>query len=109
MGVLGAPQSRTQAIAPVTLDSLSKSAINALNTADLSTAQVAGLALGAIANLDAAQIDALSSQQAAIVKTALAPNSVVADVDKLETNGSLSYDSMLTILDDAATGGMTSS
>ena len=34
-------------------------------------------------------------------------NIVTQDVAKLEQNGSLSYNSMLTILDDAASGGMT--
>ena len=77
---------------------MSTTAIQGLTTAELGS--LTGSQLG---EFTAAQIAAMNAQQSAFL------NPVAADVARLESNGSLSFNSLLTILDDASVGGMTAS
>ena len=80
------------------LASISASAISGLTAADLNS-----LTSAQLATFTAAQIADMSAAQ----KAYLPASTVQGDVTRLESGGALSYASMVTLLDDAATGGMT--
>jgi hypothetical protein len=79
--------------------------------ASLATNAMAGLSLAQLRSLSPAQIETLSAAQLSALlpaQTALlqANNPVLADAARFEVNGSLSYSSLLQVLNDAAVGGM---
>ena len=83
------------------LAALSTTEVKALTSAQLSSltsAQIAGLTTG--------QISAMSSAQTAVVSQ-VSGSPVAVDVAHLASGGALSYSSLLSILNDAASGGMT--
>jgi len=79
--------------------------------ASLSTSAVTGISVADLAALTSAQLATFTSAQLANMTAAqrayLPVSTVQGDVTRLESGGALSYASMLTILDDAAAGGMT--
>ncbi len=80
----------------------------------MATAAVKGLTIGELQSLtptqaqgfSSAQFAALSSAQLAVV---MSHNSILIEAGSLEAGGALSYSSMLKLLDDAASGGMSAS
>ena len=84
------------------------------NVASLSTAAVKGLATAQIQSLTAEQASTLTSAQLSAMNASQlaaydATYSVMKDAQSLETNGSLSYQGALQVLEDAASGGMNAS
>lgn len=118
------------------INGLSKTNLDALNVSGLASSQVAGLTATTIGNLTAAQFTAAIAPNIASVSTSAVKGLTTAELDSLTTtqsgtisaaqlaamsstqndtvvmagqvtNGSLSYNGMLDILQREATGGMT--
>lgn len=90
-------QTEIQALSNNQINGLARFNLDALDVAQLSTSQIVGLTAATQAKLTSAQTALLTG----------ADNSVAVDVDRRESDGSLTYASMLAILQDAAAGGMT--
>lgn len=89
-------------------------AVVAPNIASLSAAAVKGVTTAQIQSLTAQQASALTSAQLSAMTAsqkaaAAAVYSVMKDAQSLETNGALSYQDLLQVLEDAATNGMNAS
>ena len=81
------------------------------NVASLSTAAIKGLTTAQIQSLTTEQASTMTSAQLSAMNASQtaaynATYSVMKDAQSLETDGSLSYQSMLQVLEDAANGGM---
>jgi len=83
------------------LSLISTSALQGIGVADLSS-----LTSAELASFTSTQLAAMSSAQLAVVHGA-SVNPILADAKAQEVNGSLSYAGMLTVLQDADSGGMT--
>ena len=100
-----------------TISSMSVSQFDSVvapNVASLSTAAIKGLTTDQIKSLTAQQASTMTSAQLSAMNTSQkaaysATYSVLKDAQSLETNGYLSYQSMLQVLQDAANGGMNAS
>ena len=83
------------------LSLVSKSAIQGISVADLSS-----LTSAELDSFTSTQLAAMSTAQLAVVNGA-SVNPIIADAEAQEVNGSLSYTGMLTVLQEADTSGMT--